>query len=97
VRATDNGAPPMSATRAFTVVVAPPPQLTGITRPVAGSLSLTCSTIPGKTYRVEYKNDLHVGPWQPLGAERTAAGTSLTIVDNIGLQPQRFYRIIILD
>ncbi len=97
VRVTDNGAPPASATRAFTVIVAPPPQLTGITRPVAGSLSLTCSTIPGKTYRVEYKNDLHAGPWQPLGADRTAVGTSLAIIDNIGLQPQRFYRITILD
>jgi hypothetical protein len=97
VRAMDNGTPPMSATRAFTIIVAPPPQLTGITRPVAGSLSLTCSTIPGKTYRVEYRNDLHAGPWQALGAERIAVGTSLTIVDNIGLQPQRFYRITILD
>jgi hypothetical protein len=97
VRATDNGVPPMSATRAFTVIVAPPPQLTGITPLSAGSLSLTWSTIPGKTYRVEYRNDLHAGPWQPLGAERTAVGTSLTIIDNIGLQPQRFYRITILD
>jgi hypothetical protein len=46
---------------------------------------------------VEYKNDLHSALWQPLGAERTAVGTSLTIIDNIGLQPQRFYRITILD
>jgi hypothetical protein len=98
VRATDNGVPFFaSATRAFTVIVAPPPQLTGITRPIAGSLSLTWATIPGKTYRVEYKNDLHPGPWQPLGTDRTATGTSLTIIDNIGNLPNRFYRITILD
>ena len=98
VRATDNGVPFFaSATRAFTVIVAPPPQLTGITRPIAGSLSLTWATIPGKTYRVEYKNDLHPGPWQPLGTDRTATGTSLTINDNIGNLPNRFYRITILD
>jgi hypothetical protein len=64
---------------------------------VAGSLSLTWETIPSKTYRVEYKDDLHAGTWQPLGSERTAAEASLTISDNIGAQPQRFYRIIILD
>jgi hypothetical protein len=97
VRVTDNGVPPASATRTFTVVVAPPPQLTGITRPVAGSLSLTWGTIPGKTYRVEYKNGLHAGPWQLLGSERTAAGTTLTIADDIGAHSQRFYRIVIVD
>ena len=64
---------------------------------MAGSLSVTWETIPGKTYRVEYKSDLHAGPWQLLGTERTAAGTSLTIPDDIGGNPQRFYRIVIVD
>jgi len=97
VRVTDNGTPPASATRSFTVIVASPPQLTGITRQVAGSLSLTWATIPGKTYRVEYKNDLHAGPWQALGPERTAIGPTLTINDDFGNLPNRFYRILILD
>jgi len=97
VRVTDNGVPAASATRAFTVIVAPPPQFTGITPPIAGSYSLTWATIPGKTYRVEYKNNLHPGPWQPLGTDRTAIGTSLTISDDIGNLPNRFYRITILD
>ena len=55
-------------------------------------------TIPGKTYRVEYKDDLNAAQWQQLnGRDYLAVGASLTVQDNIGTNPQRFYRIVQLD
>ena len=55
-------------------------------------------TIPGKTYRVEYKDDLNVAQWQQLNnLDYLAAGPSLTVLDNISGHPQRFYRIVQLD
>jgi hypothetical protein len=95
VRVTDSGSPPMSATQGFTVRAYPPP-LAGISH-AGGSVSLTFSTIAGKTYRVEYRNDLNPGPWSQLGDPAVAVGNSITINDTIGAQAQRFYRIVQLD
>ena len=97
VRVTDSGLPPLSATRAFTVFVMLPPKLSAMTGPVNGQVSITWETAAGKSYRVQFKNDLGESEWQPLGDPRVAAGTSLTITDSLGASPQRFYRIVILD
>jgi regulation of enolase protein 1 (concanavalin A-like superfamily) len=97
VRATDSGTPPLSATRNFTVVVVGPPRLSGITPPLNGVVTLTLPAIAGKTYRVEYKNNLNDTSWTPLGGNRPAASATLTITDNLGAQPQRFYQVLVLD
>jgi hypothetical protein len=34
--------------------------------------------------------------WTPLGSDQVATGTSLTVLDNIGSQTQRFYRAVSL-
>jgi hypothetical protein len=96
VRVTDNGVPPASATRSFTVRVVPPPRTAIIVGP-GGSVALSFQTISGQTYRVEYKNDLHEEDWMPLGDDVVATGGSLTINDVIGARPHRFYRIVQLD
>jgi len=46
---------------------------------------------------VEYNDLLRDTGWQPLGAPVTAIGSSITINDNVGAQPQRFYRVRLLD
>ena len=72
------------------------PDFTGIELLTTGDLALTWRTISGKTYRLEYKNDLHEPQWSALG-DHPATGFSLTISDRIGATPQRFYRVRQLD
>lgn len=97
VRVTDTGVPPLSATRSFTVYVVGPPRISGITPPLNGVVTLTLPAIAGKTYRVEYKNNLNDTAWTPLGGNRLATSATLSIDDNIGIQPQRFYQVLVVD
>jgi hypothetical protein len=57
--------------------------------------------IPGRTYRVEWAEVLHVLPeltaWTQLGTNRLAIGSSLIITDPIGANGQRFYRVQQVD
>lgn len=95
VRVTDNGLPPLSASRTFTVVVLLPPQAS-IGRD-GNNISLTFDTIAGRTYQVQYKNNLNDAEWLPMNAPLVAAGSTLGITDTIGGEPQRFYRIVQKD
>jgi hypothetical protein len=97
VRVTDNGVPPLSAARPFTVFVVAPPRITSLTPPFNGVVTLNVGVIAGKTYRVEFKNNLSETAWTPLGGNRLATSPTLTVTDNIGSQSQRFYRVLILD
>jgi hypothetical protein len=96
VKATDNGVPSLSDSKSFTVVVALPP-VTGISDS-AGNISLSIPTIPGKSYQVQYKDNLSAPTWNNLGPSFTAgAGATSTITDLIGANHQRFYRIVVLN
>ena len=96
VRASDNGTPSLSATRAFNIFVRLPPASTIILS--NGVIALSFDTIPGKTYRVDYKNDLNDASWLPLApGEQQAAGSTLRVTDDIGVRPQRFYRIVVTN
>ena len=64
---------------------------------VNGQLALTFGTVAGQTYQVEYKNGLGDPAWLPLGSPVVAGGASLTLSDQIGANPPRFYRIRITD
>jgi hypothetical protein len=95
VRVTDTGVPPLSATRPFTVTVATPPHTT-ITQGGNGQFSLSFDSIPGKTYRVEYKNSLNDAQWLVLKTQ-VATSSTLTVVDDLGGSGQRFYRVVLVD
>jgi hypothetical protein len=97
VRVTDSGIPPASATRTVHVVVVAPPRLAGIHGPNNGAVSLSWETIPGKTYRLEYKDELDDPAWHPLGDPYVAGASTLTVSDQLDARPQRFYRLMILD
>lgn len=60
------------------------------------TVTLTFSTLPGHTYRVEYRDDLIVGDWIPLVPDHFATGFALTITDDPGSAAQRFYRVVLL-
>ncbi len=93
VRVTDNGLPPLSTARAFTVVVRMPPQIS-VARTGPGQITLTFDTVAGREYRVDYKTNLTDTDWTPLAPSEIAPGNSITVQDNLGTTPQRFYRIV---
>jgi hypothetical protein len=95
VRATDNGVPPMSGTRSFVVRVVLPPK--AVISSAGGQVSLGFGTLPGKNYQIQYKDSLSQAQWQSLGNPIHADGDNLVVPDNLGANPQRFYRIVQLD
>lgn len=97
VRVTDSGVPALSASRSFRVVVGVGFRVTGIARQPNGDVALTVGTTTGRTYRVEYKDDLNAANWLPLGGDRVANSSNLVINDNIGTNPRRFYRVLQVD
>jgi hypothetical protein len=97
VRVTDSGTPPLGAARTFKVTVTLGFRISSITRQPNGDIVLNIGTTPGKTYRVEYKNDLNAANWTQLGTDQVAVSTNLSITDNIGSRPQRFYHVLQLD
>jgi hypothetical protein len=70
-----------------------PPQISNLIVS-GGTVNFNFSTVAGRTYRVDFKDNLNVPDWTPLGANQVATGTSLSVIDNIGVQAQRFYRIV---
>ena len=89
-------AAPMSDAKTFRVVVAQRPQVTSI-EPTANGYAITFVTIPGRTYRVEYKDSLDDPSWLPLDADVVATADSLVVNDDLGTSPQRFYRILVVN
>jgi hypothetical protein len=86
----------LSAARVFTVVLRLPPQIT-IGSPGPGQVALSFDAIVGRTYRVDYKNNLSDETWVPLAAPAPAQGNTVSVQDQLGVNPQRFYRIVQLD
>jgi hypothetical protein len=96
VRVADNGTPSLSATNSFKLTVIPPLRVLSATLGT-GSVRVRWSSYPGKTYRVEYKNDLNAAAWTTLGPDAVAAGYSLSAFDTNPSPQQRFYRVAQLN
>jgi len=97
VRVTDSGTPALSAARTFKLAVIAGFRVSSITRQPNGDIVLNIGATAGKTYRVEYKDDLNAAGWTRLGSDQVAASSTLVITDNLGPNSQRFYRVLQLD
>ncbi len=95
IRVTDDGTPPSSSPRSFTATVLNPPTVTA-TSLVGDTLTLSWPGVPGKMYRVQYKNDLAAGTWTTLGSDLLGAGSPLSIEVDVTATPKRFYQIVVL-
>jgi hypothetical protein len=92
VTVADNGTPVMSATNTLTVLVGAQPRFgTQGIRVDQSQVQLTLTVLAGKTYRVEYKDNLN-GAWQTLGSV-TAANETITFTDTP--RANRFYRVVV--
>jgi hypothetical protein len=61
------------------------------------NLFVTWPTATGQTYQLEYKNDLTAPTWTPLGSPVTGTGGTLTVTNNFGGSPQRFFRLQLVN
>lgn len=74
---------------------APAPQITNIQR-TGNTVTLTWSSVAGRTYRVDYKTDFNAPSWTALGSAVTATGASTTAIDPNAIG-QRFYRVVLTN
>lgn len=95
VRVTDNGWPPLSATQSFAVVVQSRPILSPVNY-AAGTTSLAWSAIPGRSYRVEFKDDLLAPDWMALEPDVVAGAATAQFTDTKAGPGPRFYRVRVL-
>jgi hypothetical protein len=70
-----------------------PPEITGLVLLPNGDVQFSFGTATGYSYQVLFKNDLNDPQWMPLGDPQSGTGSSLNVTDNIGVNPQQFYRI----
>jgi hypothetical protein len=63
----------------------------------ATTVTLTWSAIPGRAYRVEYKDELSVPTWSLLIDAVEATGNTASVNDNLSPFGHRFYRILRVD
>ena len=70
-------------------------QVLTLQSPNGGPVTLLWSSAPGKTYRVEYKDDLQ-SPWSALPGTVTATSTTTSAQDAASPpETQRFYRVVL--
>lgn len=95
IRATDNGVPPLSDSKAFTVLVAglvSVPAQVSVSLFATGEVKLGWTTTPGRTYTLQRSVDL--ADWQDL-TTITSSATSFEYVDAVGPDvSSRFYRVV---
>jgi hypothetical protein len=94
IKVTDNGAPPLSDSKSFTVAVVSRPILEAVALS-NNVLGLFWNAISGQTYRVQFKQNLSSANWTDLPPDVTAAGSSASKTDTIG-SSARLYRVQVL-
>jgi hypothetical protein len=63
-----------------------------------GQTTITWESAPGRSYRVQYKDDLSQTNWNDLGRGVTVNGSSAACWDTTaGTSNQRFYRITLVE
>ena len=85
----------LSDAKTFQVYVAPPPSMSGATLS-NDTLTLTWSSIPGLTYRVQFDNQLGNTNWTDLPPDVIATDTISSQTDTNLIDTQRFYRVLVV-
>ena len=74
----------------------PSPQLGAFVVQAGGTFTIQASAIPGRTYRVEFKDQLNAPTWTTLGTNLTATSSQIVVSGNLGSTAQRFYRVMLV-
>jgi hypothetical protein len=67
--------------------------LMSITKPTAGQLTISWSTVSGQKYQLLYSTNLATTNWSTWGPVLTATNSSLSVQDSITPDVQRLYRV----
>jgi len=62
-----------------------------------GVAVISWSSVPGCTYRLQFKSDLAGDNWDDALPAVTATRVTATATNSIGVAPQRFYRILLVQ
>jgi hypothetical protein len=92
---TDSGTPSLSATNSFTVTVvpnAPAPFIQSITAS-NGNVVITWSSVAGRSYQLQYKNDLNATNWNNITPNVLATGPASSVTNNPGNATLQVYRV----
>ena len=94
----DNGQPPLSATNAFAVTVgaAPAGPFSAYIVISNGMVVVTWDSVPGRSYKLQYKNDMLDTNWNDLPPDINAVGARAAAAVTEGAIQQRFYRVVLL-
>ena len=76
-------------------LVTTPATLAISTEPENDLVVLKWAAQAGRSYHVEYTDDLTAGDWTALPGNVTVTGTTARAEDTLGLSTQRFYRVVI--
>lgn len=90
--------PALSATNSFVVVVLPPivpPVFESITI-TNGNVTLIWSTVNGRSYRIQYSDDLSATNWADVAPDITASGPTASLTSPVGEAIQRYYRVFVM-
>jgi hypothetical protein len=74
----------------------PSPQLGAFVVQAGGTFSFQASAIPGRTYRVEFTDQLNAPTWTAVGAGVTATGSQIVVTGTLASTAQRFYRVMLI-
>jgi hypothetical protein len=61
------------------------------------NLCLAWPGVAGQSYQLEYKDDLSMPTWTPLGGPVTGTGGTLSITNNFDASPQRYFRLRLVN
>jgi len=61
------------------------------------NIFLNWPAVAGQTYQLEYKDDLTAPTWTPMGDPVTGTGGTLTLTNDFGDSPQRFFRLQLVN
>ncbi len=68
-----------------------------VTAPGSGSTTVLWSAVPGRSYRVQFKDDLGAADWSELAGTVIASGTTAGKADvTASGQVRRFYRVLLI-
>jgi hypothetical protein len=93
VRVTDDGVPPLSDTRSFSVRVTPlRPRIQSL-NVSSNQVTVIWTALPGVTYRLQYTTNLVENKWDDLLPDVVAISSTATNSEFLGAEEQRYYRV----
>ena len=72
-----------------------PPLIQSITT-LSNAVSIVWTSIPGRTYRLQYQSSFSDSNWTDMPGDVTAIGVATSMSDMIGIGTQRFYRVMLV-